>query len=163
MHLDLPLVRKSHYYGGMFRLSTCIAAIVLALASSGGQAQSAAGAARNTAPPRTILMFGASWCAPCIAEVRDIAPLAAGARPDRIVIVWNDRAIGRVARSLPDNVAIASPEDAARMADRYAKGVAGLPYNVMIGAQGRKCAELNAPLSVEAIKRMRQSCDAAPH
>lgn len=147
----------------MFRLSTCIAAFALVFAATMGHAQIPASAARDKAPQRTILMFGASWCAPCVAELRNIAAIAAGARPDRIVIVWTDGDIGRFARGLPDNVELASSADARQMGRQYAKHVAGLPYNVMIGADGGKCAEMNAALSIEAIRQMRKGCDEAQH
>ena len=141
----------------MFRLSISAAALAAAIISNLGHAEISTGSAKDAAD-RRILMFGASWCAPCIAELRNIATLASSARPDRIVIAWTDKDIRRYTLAVPGNVEIASGPDAQRMARQYASDISGLPYSVMIDGQGRKCAEWTAGLSSEAISRMRVIC-----
>ena len=141
----------------MFRLSISAAALVAAITSNLGHAEISAGSAKDAAD-RTILMFGASWCAPCIAELRNIPTLASGARPDRIVIAWTDKGIRRYTLAVPGNVEIASASDVQQMTRQYASGISGLPYSVMIDSHGHKCAEWTAGLSSEAISRMRVIC-----
>ena len=142
----------------MFRLSISVAMFAASIASNLGDAETQASPAKDGATHRTILMFGASWCAPCIAELRNIAALASDANPDRIVIGWTDGGIRRYKLPLPGNVEIASGVDAQQMARRYASGIAGLPYSVMIDGQGRKCAEWKSGLTPEAISEMRIAC-----
>lgn len=141
----------------MFRLSISAAALAAAITSNLGHAEIPVSSEKD-APGRTILMFGASWCAPCIAELRNIPTLASGARPDRIVIAWTDKGIRRYTLAVPGNVEIASGPDVQRMTRQYASGASGLPYSVMIDSQGRKCAEWTAGLSFEAISRLRVIC-----
>jgi thiol-disulfide isomerase/thioredoxin len=156
-------MRSKYYYGRMFRLSISVAIFAAAITSNLGHAETQAGPAKDGAANRTILMFGASWCAPCIAELRDIATLASGASPDRIVVAWTDGGIRRYKLALPGNVEIASGVDVQQMARRYASGTSGLPYSVMIDDRGGKCAEWKAGLTTEAIRQMRSTCTISVH
>jgi thiol-disulfide isomerase/thioredoxin len=42
---------------------------------------------------RRVILLGARWCAPCMAEWRNLPRLAAMVAPDRIVLAWVDRPI----------------------------------------------------------------------
>ena len=151
-------MRSKYYYGRMFRLSIIAAIFAAAITSGSGHAETQATPANNGAAHRTILMFGASWCAPCIAELRNIVALASGASPDRIMVVWTDRGIRRYKLTLPGNVEIASGEEVQQIAHQYASGITGLPYSVMIDGERRQCAEWRFGLTAEAIRQMRSTC-----
>lgn len=141
----------------MFRLSISVAIFAAAITSNMGLADTPV--EKADAPKHVILMFGASWCAPCIAELRDIAGLASAAAPARIKVIWSDGRIGGYKLPALRNVEIASDTDMQRMTRQYASGISGLPFSVMLNEQGRKCSEWKAQLTSEAIKWMRATCD----
>ncbi len=103
-------------------------------------------------------MFGASWCAPCIAELRNIATIAAAAKPDRVVIAWTDGGIRNYRNSLPANVEIAPIPVARELSRQFAAEGAGLPYTVMLDERARKCAALNAQLTLAGVGALRRAC-----
>ena len=109
-------------------------------------------------PKHTILLFGASWCAPCIRELRSLGKLATAARPDRILLVWTDGGIKR--HSLPsyENVEVVSDIQGRVLVKKYASGNSGLPYSVMIDEKGRRCAEWRKGLTPEALIELRANC-----
>jgi thiol-disulfide isomerase/thioredoxin len=45
------------------------------------------------AEPHRIVLLGARWCAPCMAEYAHLPELVRAAAPDRIVLAWIDRPI----------------------------------------------------------------------
>lgn len=153
-------MRSQYYYVRMVRLSISVAIFAAAITSNLGHAETRDSPSMNGASHRTIIMFGASWCAPCIAELRNIGALASDASPDRIVIVWTDSGIRRYNFARRDNIEMASGPAAQQMALRYASGIAGLPYSVMIDGKGHKCAEWKSGLTPEAIRQMRVTCSA---
>lgn len=143
----------------MFRLSMLgLAALLSGVAVSQSQAQGLPASPDATDPRRTIVIFGASWCAPCIAEIRNIAKVAAAAAPDHITIVWADSGIRRYSLTHRENIEIANERDARRLTALLAPDNAGLPYAAMINRQGRKCADWRGPLGPEDIVRIRASC-----
>ena len=146
----------------MHRLSTVtLAALLAGMALGAAEAQTVPQAASAPAAPRTIVLYGASWCAPCVAEVRDLARLAAAALPDRIVIVWADAGIWRYPIGRHDNARIALPAEARELATPAPSDSAGLPFSVMTADRKRRCAAWNGPLHPADIARLRASCDAA--
>lgn len=109
-------------------------------------------------PKHRILLFGASWCAPCIKELRSMGKLASAAKPDRIVIVWTDGGIRRYRVPSYQNVEIASDTQGRMLVSKFTSGSAGLPYSVMIDERDRKCAEWNKSLTPDAMTVMRNIC-----
>jgi thiol-disulfide isomerase/thioredoxin len=63
-------------------------AFALSLALSLAMPTSALGA-----EPHRIVLLGARWCAPCMAEYAHLPELVRAAAPDRIVLAWIDRPI----------------------------------------------------------------------
>ena len=107
---------------------------------------------------RTVILFGASWCAPCIAELRGIGGLAVAAPADRIVVAWADTGIARFRFEHPANVEVVSPKRAAELTQAYAADSAGYPYAVMLDGHGKVCARWRKGLTEEALATLRSQC-----
>jgi thiol-disulfide isomerase/thioredoxin len=109
----------------------------------------------------SIYIFGASWCAPCIAELRDMPRLAEAAKPGRIVIVWSDNGIRRFPMPNIANVEIRRDLAQRTMADLGGPENAGLPYTAILDRRGKKCGEWRGLLTSEIIGRLRKACGPA--
>lgn len=108
---------------------------------------------------RTLILFGASWCAPCVAELRGLGELAIAAPADRIVIAWNDRGVEGTRFDRPANVEVASMDRARQLRATYAGNIAGYPYAVMLDARGRPCSRWSRALTHEGWVAMRRECE----
>lgn len=112
-------------------------------------------------PPRTVLMFVASWCAPCHAELGRLEPIgrAAGAYRLRVVPFDSTRASLAMLRHVPPeqrwlpDAALA----AAMRADLFGAGAA-LPYSVAIGGDGRPCATMRGGLDPVRVAALVARC-----
>lgn len=107
---------------------------------------------------RRIILFGASWCAPCLIEIRGLPQLAAAAAPDRLIVAWTDSGADRYLAAAPANVEPMAQGASRRMLASLAGDVAGLPFAVMLDRQGRRCAEWRAPLTPRDVARLRALC-----
>jgi hypothetical protein len=131
---------------------------LVALALSWPQAASAEGV---PAPPaNALLLFGARWCAPCGAELRGLAPLAAALATQpgapRLVLAWIDRPA-----PLPHDhppVILPSPAWAAVWAEPHFAAAHGLPFAVLTDGQGRTCAMHAGPLAPADLPAMAVAC-----
>ncbi|WP_157081220.1 TlpA family protein disulfide reductase [Novosphingobium naphthalenivorans] len=110
----------------------------------------------------TLVLFGASWCAPCIGELRNLDALAAAHGSGRIVIAWSDAGIEAIRFDRPETVEVASMERANRLRAAYAPDIAGYPYAVMLDGQGRSCAQWARSVTPRALAEMRRICDRHP-
>lgn len=137
----------------MPRLSTvCLLLLIFAGAAPGRAAES---------ERRSLVLFGASWCAPCIAELRNMEAIAASMPGGRIVIAWNDSGISRFRFARPANVELASPARARALKAELAGDAAGYPYAVMLDGEGRVCARWRRGVTSDAVAAMRRECDKA--
>src|SRR5262245_21215187 len=76
---------------------------------------------------RTIVLFGASWCAPCRVELRQLAALSDAASPDRIEVAWIDRApTGAIA-----DATVVPPAEAGRRFAQLTGSNQGLPVTAI--------------------------------
>lgn len=117
-------------------------------------------AAGQVPSQRTIILFGANWCAPCVAELRELPDLSTAAAPDRLVIAWTDGA-ARVPAALTAAGVEQLPQAKAReLLLRYGSGNAGLPLVVMTGKDGSRCAMQRRRLTSDGIAALRKDCDA---
>jgi thiol-disulfide isomerase/thioredoxin len=157
MSFRLPGRLGCHYYAAMRNPST-IALILLSIAAGSFAARAQVRDGQVSEKGHTLVLFGASWCAPCIAEVRAIGALAAVASPDRIVIAWTDAGVEKIPIVRPANVEIAAPERAHALWRAYSQGAAGYPFSVMLDDAGKRCAHWARPLSPEAVGAMRRTC-----
>lgn len=130
-----------------------VAALLLAAGS--------AGATPTAYPARTILLFVASWCAPCHGEIAALPRLREAAVPWRVLVVPIDR--GRATAAMMAGVPVAERwvPDAAAMAAMRAElfgGTAGLPFSVAIGGDGRPCGVHRGVLSAARVAALRAGC-----
>jgi thiol-disulfide isomerase/thioredoxin len=111
-------------------------------------------------PPGSILLFWASWCAPCRAEVINIANLQRAAGDMRVIIVpVEPRSSWRgLLRSLrPDQLLVPRGGGLALM-QRLAGPQAALPVAIAIDANGRVCASQRRGLTVERASEWQRLC-----
>ena len=92
-------------------------------------------------PADAVLLFVAGWCAPCHAELAEVAELSTAAAPRRLLVVPADRSRTTAAMVAPLGEARVWRDAAAvRRIGSGAYG-AGLPVTLVTDAEGRVCAE----------------------
>jgi len=94
-------------------------------------------------PPETVLLFVASWCAPCHAELAHLAEIGRGARPFRVLVVPFDDS--RATRTMLETVPPSQrwqPDRATqrRLAAEVERRSAGLPFSLAIDRDEHVCA-----------------------
>nr|WP_166179335.1 hypothetical protein [Altererythrobacter segetis] len=112
------------------------------------------------APARMIILIGADWCAPCVAELRELPVLANAAAPNRLVLAWTDRAARLPPEAARLGVTQVSLAKAREMLVRFGRGNSGLPLVVMLREDGTACGTLRESLSKEGIAELLASCGA---
>jgi len=132
--------------------SILLFASALAVLGLGG-----AGRAEELADTRSIILFGANWCAPCRAELKDLAQLVRAAVPSQVVLAWLD---GRPPVKERPGVTILSREEAVAMFERIPGRNQGVPFNVIVDGDGKVCAELREPIRTEMVANFKATC---PH
>jgi thiol-disulfide isomerase/thioredoxin len=124
------------------------------------QAGSADGVPAPPAP--ALILFGAHWCAPCTAELHNLAPimaaLAALPAPPRLVLAWIDRP----APLALDHAAVVRPVPAlaAAWAEPFYARAHGLPFAVLIDDRGKACAVHAGPLAPADVAALWAACHA---
>ncbi|WP_081988004.1 TlpA family protein disulfide reductase [Sphingomonas sp. 37zxx] len=116
-----------------------------------------------TIPRDTVLLFVASWCAPCHAELRELDAIAAAARPARTMVVAYDdtRATRAMLRDLPPQNRWPINSAADRQRRRaLTQAAVGLPYAVLTDGKGKPCAASNRGLNAERARQLLQRCAA---
>jgi hypothetical protein len=118
----------------------------------------AAAAGEPATPAHTIILIGADWCAPCVAELRDLPALARAAAPARLVLAWTDHSARLPVEAVQLGVTQVSAAMAREMVARYDERHSGLPMAVMLRNDGTACGMLRQRLSREGIAAMLRSC-----
>ena len=110
---------------------------------------------------KTLILFGASWCAPCIGELRELVALSDALPKGRIIVAWTDGGLGKLHIERPANVELANAERSSALAARFAGDIAGLPHSVMLDGRDRICARWRRPLTPDGVRGMLRECAAA--
>lgn len=137
--------------------------IVFILGSIAAMVWAAAGyaEAKETPPARpanALVLFGANWCAPCLEELKDLPGLASAAAPARLVLAWTDATPPRLWPSWPANATTMPRAAAVRMMAEFETDSAGLPFAVLLDAQGRSCAVWRGKVTRERIAALKARC-----
>ncbi len=114
-------------------------------------------------PPRTILLFVASWCAPCHAELGRLESIDRAAGPYRLRVVPFDTSratLAMLARVPPGQRWSPDPARAAAVRADLFGASAALPYSVAIGGDGRPCASLRGGLDAGRAAALVARCGA---
>lgn len=133
----------------------------------------------SPAPPaNALILFGAHWCAPCTAELRNLDQILARlvllqASSPQLVLAWIDRPVSptTVSRALgarPDSrqavphVVIPTPATAVAWAEPHMDRAHGLPFAVLTDAHGTVCALHQGAVQAETIGAMWTACHPGP-
>lgn len=112
-------------------------------------------------PPSTILLFVASWCAPCHAELARLPAITRGAQPFRVLVVPFDdrpatlRMLDSVApgqRWQPDRLM------RRRLAKALTAATSGLPFSMAIDGSGQQCGSERKGLDGASAKALVAGC-----
>lgn len=136
----------------MLKLSIACVAVLSATsvcAESGG-------VAHDLREPHLVL-YGAWWCAPCVAEYRDLPALVLAVRPARIVLAWMDRP-APVPAGLSDHVESLPVGRAKLSASKHLGEGFGLPSAALVGASGALCHVWRERVRVAEVARLVRSC-----
>ena len=135
----------------MSTLRTVPLALLLA-----GIAGAASAVAEPPYPPRALLLFVASWCAPCRAEIGRLDAIAASAEPLDVRVVPLDRtsATAAMLRGVPS----ARVWRSASAADAFVRDRGSLPFAIMTDAAGRACATYAYAVDSAAVTALRRRC-----
>jgi thiol-disulfide isomerase/thioredoxin len=137
----------------MARLSILAASILAAALAGSGRAGTEDG------NERSIILFGARWCAPCMAEYQNLPSLASAGAPERLVLAWVDRKIAApVAPALAPTIRSLSVAEARRLAHQIAGDGYGLPFSAMLDKAGKVCAIWRSPLHAVDFATIRTQC-----
>lgn len=124
-------------------------------------AMSAASDQSPPVPPDAILMFVASWCAPCHEEVRTLPALTRAASPARVLVVPIDarRATARLTARVPqDQLWKLEPEQASALMRLTSGSAVGLPTSVATDRAGKVCGLIRRALNPGDVRLLRAGC-----
>lgn len=112
-------------------------------------------------PPNSILLFVASWCAPCHAELARLPAISNGAQPFRVLVVPFDEtsATEAMIKAVPSSQRWRPSMQQRRLFARELMGqTAGLPFSVAIDAKGKACGVIRKGLDAQAAAVLVANC-----
>jgi hypothetical protein len=113
-------------------------------------------------PPRAnaVLLLGANWCAPCLAELRELPALAAANAQGRIILLWEDGPPRPLWPRWPANAEIGTAAEAAALIGD-GEISAGLPFSILLDGDAKTCLVWKGRLTGERLARLRNRCNPA--
>jgi len=112
-------------------------------------------------PPDALLLFVASWCAPCHAELGRLPEIGAAARPLRILVVPYDEERGTAAmlRGVPaEQIWRPDPALRERVREDLFGETAGLPFSLATNGSGRPCGSSRLGLDADRARALAAGC-----
>lgn len=109
-------------------------------------------------PAHALILFGANWCAPCLAELRELPAHAAAVAPAPVLLAWTDGAPRPLWSVWPTNAQLVPEGEGAGLLARLGGRTAGLPYVVMLDREGRLCADLRGKLTAARLAALKARC-----
>lgn len=121
----------------------------------------AAAPAPTVLMPASVVVFGASWCAPCRTELKNLYSLSRSAPMLTWVLAWDDDSLSQIPFHRPDNYRQVQGDATRALKRQVAPDTAGYPFAVMLDHKGVRCAQWSGPLSESALEKMLASCASA--
>ncbi len=116
-------------------------------------------------PHQSIVMFVASWCAPCREELSRLSTIVVAARPWDVVVMAMDDTPGTRAMlaSVPAVHRRWQPGPAERqgLANLMFQETGGLPFSIATDAVGRPCASIRSGLDAARVRQLLTACRSA--
>jgi thiol-disulfide isomerase/thioredoxin len=112
-------------------------------------------------PPETVLLFVASWCAPCHGELARLPQIARSARPYRVLVVAFDDSRATRAMLAPVPAAQRWQPDRTtqrRLAAEVERRSAGLPFSLATDRGAGICAAQAEALDAAQVAAMVATC-----
>jgi thiol-disulfide isomerase/thioredoxin len=112
-------------------------------------------------PPSSVLLFVASWCAPCHSELGRLPAITRGAQPFRVLVVpFDDRpatltmieAVPAAQRWQPGR------EMKRRLAKELATETGGLPFSMAVDHHGRPCGTFRKGMDGASAEALVAQC-----
>lgn len=112
-------------------------------------------------PPQSVLLFVASWCAPCHAELARLPSITQAAKPFRVLVVPFDDT--QATRSMLEAAPAPQrwhPDRAMRrqLAKAVSVETSGLPFSMVTDRNGRACATARQGIDAAAATAMVARC-----
>jgi thiol-disulfide isomerase/thioredoxin len=108
-------------------------------------------------PPNSVLLFVASWCAPCHSELARLPAITRGAQPFRVLVVPYD-----------DRPATLTMIEAVPAAQRWHPGrpltkelaaeTSGLPFSMAVDRDGRACGTFRKGMDGASAQALVAQC-----
>jgi len=114
----------------------------------------AAPAAEPAVAHGRLVLLGARWCAPCMAELAALPRIVAAAGEETVVLAWVDRALPPPA----GRVEIMPTAEARALAERLGGAGYGLPMATWIAPDGKVCAPWRTALRAQDVTSLIASC-----
>lgn len=107
---------------------------------------------------RELILFGANWCAPCRAELKDLDRMAARVAPDHLVVAWLDAPPRLSKKRLPANARVVSGLQARTLLNSFDGVGAGVPLAVMRDRQDNVCAVIKRRVRPADLAKILNGC-----